>query len=46
MNSTETSRVIQELIDLGWLFDVELKNGALKAYALTFSLIPLGEMRT
>ncbi|AWN04404.1 hypothetical protein PBI_GRAYSON_60 [Rhodococcus phage Grayson] len=45
MSSKETSQVIQDLIDRGWLFDVDLNQGARKSYALTFSLIPLKEMR-
>lgn len=45
-NSEEVKVIIDELLALGWLHDTGLTSGARKKYGLTFSLIPLGTMRT
>ena len=45
-NQPEVAAVVEDLINLGWLHDTGLKSGARFMYALTFSLIPLGTMRT
>lgn len=34
------------LFENGWLWDTGMGTGAKKVYGLTFSLIPLGDMRT
>lgn len=46
----QPSDVVQERIDdlerLGWLFDTGKRIGARKVLALSFSLLPLGNMKT
>lgn len=37
--------IVDDLIRLGWLFDTGKNIGARKIYTLTFSLLPLGEMK-
>lgn len=46
MSTAETVDQVEKMIELGWLFDTEIGAGATKVYALTFSLIPLGGLRT
>lgn len=41
MNQAEVSKLVDTLIDNGWLFDTEPPTGATKVYALTYSVIPL-----
>jgi hypothetical protein len=45
MNSEQVQSLLDDLIRLGWLHDTGLNTGAKKIYGLTFSLIPLGEMK-
>ncbi|ASZ74871.1 hypothetical protein FDI69_gp055 [Rhodococcus phage Trina] len=45
MNQQEVSVLVDKLIVNGWLFDTERAAGATKVYALTFSLLPLNNLR-
>ena len=45
-NSEEAERIRDDLESLGWIFNTGLKYGAKFVHALTFSLVPLGKMRT
>lgn len=46
----QPSDIVQERIEdlerLGWLFDTGKRIGARKVFALSFSLLPLGNMKT
>ena len=45
-NKYEVRDHIELLFDNGWLHDTGSRRGARKVFALVFSLIPLGEIRT
>lgn len=45
-NSEEAEKIRDDLESLGWIFNTGLKHGAKFVHALTFSLVPLGKMRT
>lgn len=45
-NPEEVKQHLELLFNNGWLFDTQLGTGAKKVYGLTFSLIPLAEIRT
>ena len=45
-SQTEVQQRLDTLFDNGWLFDTGLARGAKKVFALTFSVLPLGDMRT
>ena len=44
-NQEECQALVDDLIRLGWLFKMGDSAGAKSTYALTFSLIPMGEMK-
>src|SRR6187431_838363 len=44
LSKKEVQSIVDDLIRLGWLFDTGKNVGARKIYALTFSLLPLGDM--
>ena len=44
-NQEEVRQQLNLLFENGWLFDTGMARGARKVYALTFSVIPLGDMR-
>lgn len=44
--SEDVKKVVDDLIELGWLFDTGVQNGARHVYALTFSLQPRGKLKT
>lgn len=44
-NQDEVRRELDLLFKNGWLWDTGQKAGSRKIYGLTFSLVPLGEMR-
>lgn len=45
INSQEVNILVTQLEQLGWLFDTGQRAGARYILALTFSLIPLGDLR-
>ncbi len=45
-NSEQVQSILDNLVELGWLYDTGYRAGAKKIFVLTFSKIPLGESRT
>lgn len=45
LNMTQDSvqKLLDDLVKYGWLFDTNKRIGARKVYALTFSLLPMGD---
>lgn len=45
MSKAETQKLIDLLVENGWLWETEFAVGAQRAYSLTFSVLPLNGMR-